>query len=382
MPYYQQPPPPKKKSRIKLIVLGAIGLLVVCAVIGAILKSTGYVSPSNLTATALANPVAGNTGNGAVSTTVASGATTTAPAATKAPASTDAQPSDAPAPTDEPEATNEPEATAVPEASEPAVALGKIDERIVQDGVAYTVSEVAQTQELGPYSKAGEGEVFETLLLTIENVEQDKPVSYNLFYASLRDVDGYHYSAEILGDSQQLKSGELPKGDTIKGSVAFRIPADAKGLVFEYKVLSFDATPPLSIALDDQNVEPAPVEGQRIEQDGVAITVTSVERTEKLLVPAEEGKEFILIDLLVENISGPEQLSVNPFYFTAKDEESFEYTLELIIDRPTLKDASLFAGQRNRGIIAFEVPKGAKIKVTYSPLGRKQPDPITIPIDQ
>jgi len=275
--------------------------------------------------------------------------------------------------TEAPAPTTAPAPTAVP-------ALGAIDERIVIDGVAYTASAVEQKEQVGPYTTAKDGEIFATLVLTIENVENEKAVSYNPLYATLRDVDGYRYSTEFTGDSQEFKYGDLAKGDTIKGTMAFRIPAAAQGLVFEYKALSFDERPPFLVALDDYTGGPTPVEGQRSEQDGIALTVVSVERTEKLFVPAEAGKEFVVIDLLVENISNPAALSVNPFYFKAKDADSFEYTFELVIDLPSLREASLAAGERNRGVIAFEVPKGAVLNLTFEPLGRQQPDAMTIPI--
>lgn len=74
---------------IKIGVISFIGLVAVCGVIGAILNATGFVSRADKTQTALANPIAANTGGSQNS-------------ASATPVSTSAPPTSAPPPTEIP----------------------------------------------------------------------------------------------------------------------------------------------------------------------------------------------------------------------------------------------------------------------------------------
>lgn len=121
MPFSPQPTPPQKRSRIKIAAIGFVVFLVVCGAFGAVLQATGYVSPTNRTATALANPVAANTGGvGRDTTSVAGVVVPTVPRATDLPASTalpsaTSAPTDTPLPTKTPGPTNTPEPTNTPQ---------------------------------------------------------------------------------------------------------------------------------------------------------------------------------------------------------------------------------------------------------------------------
>lgn len=120
MPFSPQPTPPKKRSRIKIAAIGFVGFIVVCCAFGAVLNATGYVSSTNRTATALANPIAANTGGvGKDTTSVAGVVVPTVPRATDLPVSTalpsaTSAPTNTPLPTETPGPTNTPEPTNTP----------------------------------------------------------------------------------------------------------------------------------------------------------------------------------------------------------------------------------------------------------------------------
>ena len=61
--------------------------------------------------------------------------------------------------------------------------------------------------------------------------------------------------------------------------------------------------------------------------------------------------------------------SYNPFYFKAKDDQGFEYTLNLLGKEPSLKSSNdLQPGARAKGWVTFEVPSTVtSLTVTYTP---------------
>jgi hypothetical protein len=70
--------------------------------------------------------------------------------------------------------------------------------------------------------------------VTIENSSRDR-APYNPLYFKAKDDAGYEYSGSAIGTDQSLKSGELTTGEIARGTVAFDIPANAKGLVLSYQ---------------------------------------------------------------------------------------------------------------------------------------------------
>lgn len=101
--------------------------------------------------------------------------------------------------------------------------------------------------------------------------------------------------------------------------------------------------------------------GDRIELEGVALTVTKAERTAQIgkLQKAQDGREFIVIEVLIENISA-DKADYNPFYFKVKDGEGFESNATINLDPAALKSGNLDKGSKARGGVAFDVAKGSK----------------------
>jgi hypothetical protein len=67
----------------------------------------------------------------------------------------------------------------------------------------------------------------------------------------VKDSDGYEYNTTLFTREPSLKSGDLPKGDKVKGFVAFEVRSTSKGMVLSYEPLVlFGGYEPIRIALD------------------------------------------------------------------------------------------------------------------------------------
>lgn len=106
--------------------------------------------------------------------------------------------------------------------------------------------------------------------------------------------------------------------------------------------------------------------GQRVELDGIALTVTKVTRTGEIgkFQKAQDGREFIQAEVLVENVgAAKEAASYNPFYFKIKDSEGFESNATIDTGGTALQSGNLDAGGKARGTVVFDVAKGTKALV-------------------
>lgn len=103
--------------------------------------------------------------------------------------------------------------------------------------------------------------------------------------------------------------------------------------------------------------------GDRVELGGVAVTVTKAERTAQIgkFQKAQDGREFIVIETLIENVSADKaQADYNPFYFKIKDSEGFESNATIDMDPAALKSGNLDKGSKAKGSVVFDVAKGSK----------------------
>lgn len=207
------PPARPKRPLWQLIAAGVAGLLVLCC-LGSVVLS------------ALGRPVAG---------TQAIAPTPQAQAATALP------PTVAPTDTPAPEAT----ATVPPEPTAPPT----VGSRVEAGDQALTVVGVSRAAKLGQFFTAEAGKEYVIVDVLIDAMG-DK-AAYNLLYFKVKDADGREYTPAI-GADDGLNSGELPKGDKVRGNVAFQVPAGATGLVLSYKpLIMFDGRDAIRIALPD-----------------------------------------------------------------------------------------------------------------------------------
>jgi hypothetical protein len=119
-----------------------------------------------------------------------------------------------------------------------------------------------------------------------------------------------------------------------------------------------------------QTASPYGKVGQRIVQEGYALTVISVESASHYgYLTADAGKKLIALDVLIE--SGADQgVNVNPFYFKIKDSEGYQYNVELFGKDPALGSQNdLPNGEKMRGWVTFQIPATSKgLIMSYEPI--------------
>ncbi len=110
--------------------------------------------------------------------------------------------------------------------------------------------------------------------------------------------------------------------------------------------------------------------GERVESAGTALTVNGVKRADRLsdLFTPKPGNVYVMVDVTIENVSR-EKAPYNPLYFKVKDEAGYEYDTTFAAPVNSLKSGELAAGEKVRGVAAFEVPSSSKgLLLSYQPL--------------
>lgn len=108
--------------------------------------------------------------------------------------------------------------------------------------------------------------------------------------------------------------------------------------------------------------------GQAVDGNGYLLTVNGVERMDTLsgVFTADEGKVYVVADVTIEATQA--DVPYNFFYFGLKDSEAFTYDPAIGAD-PDIGSGTLPAGDRARGLVAFEVPEGATgLVLHYEPI--------------
>jgi hypothetical protein len=140
-----------------------------------------------------------------------------------------------------------------------------------------------------------------------------------------------------------------------------------------YPTYTAPAALPSDMALPPPSSTPKSIIGalnERVERGGIALTVLSVSKMDKIDIwTPSEGNIFLVIDVLIENVSRDEETPYNALYFSVKDSQSFEYSSSFVYPDPSIKNGNLPKGDKVRGFVAFEVLNTAsEYVVTYEPL--------------
>lgn len=155
-----------------------------------------------------------------------------------------------PVPTSEPTAIPEPTAVPTPEPTATAAGLPGVGERVETTGVAMTVNSVERKDALSSFQEAEAGNEYLIVDVLVENTA-DVEEPYNPFYFKVKDGNGVESSIEMNTGQGSFKSGKLPPGDKVKGTVAFKVTKGASGLVITYEPLViFGGYKPIRIRLD------------------------------------------------------------------------------------------------------------------------------------
>lgn len=225
-------PPRSRPAWLLPVIGGVVGLCVVCGIIGALTNANRPPATPTVAGVAQASTATLAPPGGPTATVPAAAATnTTAPAA---PTDTTAPPTNTvPAPTDTPAAAS----------------MGTVGERQEAAGIALTVNKVSTATNINDLLKPKAGNVFLVTDVTVENISQDK-VPYNPLYFKVKDADGFEYNASFLGPDPSLKSGDLAKGEKVRGNVAFEVPKAGKGFVLTFEPLVlFSGFEPIQVDL-------------------------------------------------------------------------------------------------------------------------------------
>ena len=110
--------------------------------------------------------------------------------------------------------------------------------------------------------------------------------------------------------------------------------------------------------------------GERIEKQGIAITILSATKTNTadFIVPSD-GNIYLVIDVVIENVNRDEETPYNLLYFSVKDGNGYQYQTTFFSPDPSLLSGSLIKGDKVRGFVAFEVQNvSTSYVVTYEPL--------------
>jgi hypothetical protein len=140
-----------------------------------------------------------------------------------------------------------------------------------------------------------------------------------------------------------------------------------------YPTYTAPAALPSHTPLPPPSSTPEPIIGalnERVERGGIALTVLNVSKMDKIDIwTPSEGNIFLVIDVLIENISRDEETPYNALYFSIKDSQSYEYSSSFVYPDPAIKSGNLPKGDKVRGFVAFEVLNAAsEYVVAYEPL--------------
>lgn len=141
-------------------------------------------------------------------------------------------------PTQAPQPTVAPQPTAPPKPAptdppKPS-GVGQVGARQEAGGIALTVEKVSKIDQAGQFARAKPGNTYLVADVVLENPGRDE-APYNPLYFKVKDGTGQEYTASLIGPDNSLKSGNLAKGDKVRGAVSFEVPTAAKGFVLSYE---------------------------------------------------------------------------------------------------------------------------------------------------
>lgn len=123
--------------------------------------------------------------------------------------------------------------------------------------------------------------------------------------------------------------------------------------------------------------------GDRVELDGVALTVVKVEKADQIgdFLKADAGNTYLIAEIIIENVS-VDKAPYNPLYFKVKDGDGFEYNAGISTDKQALKSGDLAKGDKARGTVAFQVKKDATgFVLAFKPIVFGGGDPIRVALE-
>lgn len=153
-------------------------------------------------------------------------------------------------PTSEPPSASQAAETAEPSSTpEPPAQDATVGDRIqLGDNQYFTVKEV-QIWPGDDFIKADEGNQFVSMLVEVEGIDPEGS-SYNPFFFSVKDSDGFEYNFSAFGSEPMLQSGnDLAAGDKVSGWVTFEMPTSVSEVVLTYQPDFLDMDDPARVTV-------------------------------------------------------------------------------------------------------------------------------------
>ena len=195
-------------------------------------------------------------------------------------------------------------------------------------------------------------------------------LSTNPLYALVVDSNGSAYQSVPAGILDGLPALDLFPGEQTGGIIGFKIPEKAEAARLAYPINFFGdvfieaslapAPPdhtPVAVSLSPE--VPSSRMGDVVKQFGCSLTVTKVE--DPSIPPAhisiENGYRMVAIEVIVENVSKPEELFAGGSSVTLVGSDGFVYLSKYDGRDGRLEFAKLEIGETAKGWISFILPE-------------------------
>jgi hypothetical protein len=128
----------------------------------------------------------------------------------------------------------------------------KIGERVERGGVALTVVKTSRQSTIGQSRAADEYSTYLIVEVIIETTDRDT-AHYTPLHFTVTDRRNVLYNEPISTADDSFLSGDLARGEKVRGTVAFKVSKDAQGFVLIYKPITFltEDYEPIRVALDN-----------------------------------------------------------------------------------------------------------------------------------
>lgn len=107
--------------------------------------------------------------------------------------------------------------------------------------------------------------------------------------------------------------------------------------------------------------------GETAEVEGVKITVNSTRIDPGDYITPEEGKEFVVLDIKLENTTDKDVVSSSIICYTLKDGDGRDQSMTIGASLNGSVDGTVPAGDVLSGEVAFEVDQGNTLMLTFRP---------------
>lgn len=243
------------------------------------------------------------------------------------------------------------------------------------DNIHLVVEGIETTTQIGEFQEADDGNEFVIVTMAMKNVSDGFVNVSNLLQTSLRDDEDYSYDQAVaVTENPSFNGGQFAPGEIERGTIVFEVPKDASGrsLQFDFDVSIFGGVDRAVIDLEsetdvhtleqDLEIDVNDV-GAGVSYGDVTVTVNEVRSTDSLgdYTQAEEGNEYAIVDISVENNTGEEQRVSTMLQMMIKDGAGWSYQEDLMatgeLDRPFDESSALTDGETRRGELVYQVEK-------------------------